>query len=113
MEAKKKEQHPFLTVKVITDETLSRHEGFDLATFDEKSSPLSDLPTFRVLGKETYSIFKSTIAQRFGYPVNRIRLWVVANRRNKTLRPDVRIPENEPSLSMLCVPTRTVSDDIL
>jgi ubiquitin carboxyl-terminal hydrolase 7 len=79
IEAKKKEregQHPFLTVKVITDETFARHEGFDLADFDEKELPLSDLPTFRVLKQETYSVFKSRVAQHFCYPESQMRLWV-------------------------------------
>ena len=102
MEAKKKEreeQHLFLTAKVITDETFSRHEGFDLAVFDERNWPLSELPTFRVLKQETYSVFKSRVAQHFGFPEGQIRLWVLVNRQNKTVRPDTYIPENEPSLS--------------
>jgi ubiquitin carboxyl-terminal hydrolase 7 len=105
MEAKKKEreeQHLFLTAKVITDDTFARHEGFDLAVFDERNWPLSDLPTFRVLKQETYSVFKSRVAQHFGYPETQIRLWVLVNRQNKTVRPDAHIPENEPSLSVLC-----------
>ncbi|KAF7338349.1 Ubiquitin carboxyl-terminal hydrolase 21 [Mycena venus] len=103
LEAKKREreeQHLFLTAKVITDETFSRHEGFDLATFDEKNWPPSDLPSFRVLKQETYSTFKSRVAQHFSYPENQIRLWVLVNRQNKTVRPDTPIPENEPTLTV-------------
>ncbi|TFK76518.1 cysteine proteinase [Pluteus cervinus] len=103
MEAKKREreeQHLFLTAKVITDDTFSRHEGFDLATFDEKNWPPSDLPTFRVLKTESYSTFKSRVAQHFKYPENQIRLWVLVNRQNKTVRPDTHIPENEPTLTV-------------
>ena len=105
MEAKRKqkeEPHLFLTVKVITDETFSRHEGFDLASVDGRNSPRSDLPTFCVLKRMTYSGFKSRVAKRFGYPETRFRLWVLVNRQNKTVRPDTHIPEYEPSLSMLC-----------
>lgn len=103
MEAKRKEreeQHLFLTAKVITDETFAHHEGFDLAGFDERNWPLSDLPTFRVLKQETYSVFKSRVAQHFNYPENQVRLWVLVNRQNKTVRPDTHIPENEPSLTV-------------
>ncbi|KAJ7156042.1 hypothetical protein C8R43DRAFT_421204 [Mycena crocata] len=103
LEAKKREreeQHLFLTAKVITDDTFSRHEGFDLATFDEKNWPPSDLPSFRVLKQETYSTFKSRVAQHFSYPENQIRLWVLVNRQNKTVRPDTHIPENEPTLTV-------------
>lgn len=85
--------------QVITDDTFARHEGFDLATFDEKNWPPSDLPSFRVLKQETYSVFKSRVAQHFNYPESQIRLWVLVNRQNKTVRPDTAIPENETTLS--------------
>ncbi|KAF9457164.1 hypothetical protein BDZ94DRAFT_1342402 [Collybia nuda] len=103
IEAKKREreeQHLFLTAKVITDETFARHEGFDLATFDEKNWPSSELPSFRVLKQETYTTFKSRVAQHFNYPESQIRLWVLVNRQNKTVRPDTHIPENEPTLTV-------------
>jgi ubiquitin carboxyl-terminal hydrolase 7 len=87
--------------QVITDDTFSHHEGFDMATFDEKNWPPSDLPTFRVLKSEPYSTFKSRVAQHFNYPESQIRLWVLVNRQNKTVRPDNPIPENEPTLSAL------------
>ncbi|ESK93065.1 ubiquitin carboxyl-terminal hydrolase 5 [Moniliophthora roreri MCA 2997] len=103
IEAKKKEreeQHLFLTAKVITDETFAQHEGFDLATFDEKNWPPSELPSFRVLKTETYSTFKNRVAQHFKIPDNQVRLWVLVNRQNKTVRPDTHIPENEPTLTV-------------
>lgn len=84
---------------MITDETFSNHEGFDMATFDEKNWPPSELPTFRVLKQETYATFKSRVAQHFHHPESHVRLWVLVNRQNKTVRPDTHIPENEPTLS--------------
>ncbi|KAJ7319380.1 hypothetical protein DFH08DRAFT_926647 [Mycena albidolilacea] len=93
----REEQHLFLIAKVITDETFARHQGFDLATFGETPS---DLPSFRVSREETYSTFKSRVAQHFSYPENQIRLWVVVNRQNKTVRPDTPVPENEPTLTV-------------
>lgn len=82
-----------------------------MATFDEKNWPQSDLPTFRVLKQELYSIFKSRVAQHFNLHENQVRLWVMVNRQNKTVRPDTHIPENEPSLSkcsyMMCLSLRT------
>jgi ubiquitin carboxyl-terminal hydrolase 7 len=88
-----------ILLKVITDDTFARHEGFDLATFDEKNWPPSDLPSFRVLKQETYSTFKTRVSKQFNHPENQIRLWVLVNRQNKTVRPDTHIPENEPTLS--------------
>lgn len=102
LEAKKREreeQHLYLTAKVITDQTFSEHEGFDLASFDERNWPATELPSFRVLKNEPYSTFKARVAQHFNYPESQIRLWVLVNRQNKTVRPDTHIPENEASLS--------------
>lgn len=87
------------TPQVITDDTFSRHEGFDLATFEDKNWPPSELPSFRVLKQEPYSVFKSRVALHFNLPEAQIRLWVLVNRQNKTVRPDTHIPENEPTLS--------------
>ncbi|KAI0029861.1 cysteine proteinase [Vararia minispora EC-137] len=103
MEAKRREreeQHLFLTAKVITDESFAAHEGFDLASFDDKNWPPSELHTFRVLKTETYSTFKARVANFFKYQENQIRLWVLVNRQNKTVRPDTHIPENEPTLTV-------------
>jgi len=91
--------------QVITDETFGHHEGFDLAAFDEKNWPPSELPSFRVLKQEPYTTFKRRVAQHFNYAENQIRLWVLVNRQNKTIRPDTPIPENEATLSewpLLC-----------
>ena len=100
MEAKERDGGDlFLTAKIVTDDTFSRHETFDLAVFDNGNQPPSDLPTFCVSKQETYSVFKSRVAQRFNFPETQIRLWVLVPRQNKTMRPDLCVPENEPSLS--------------
>ncbi|KAI6039589.1 ICP0-binding domain of ubiquitin-specific protease 7-domain-containing protein [Pisolithus marmoratus] len=96
----REEQHLFLTARVITDDTFARHEGFDLVTFDEKNSPQSVLPTFRILKQETYSTFKSRVAAHFGIPDNKVRLWVLVSRQNKTVRPHMHIPEDKASLTV-------------
>lgn len=101
-EAKKREreeQHLYLTARIITDKTFAAHQGFDLATFDDKNAPLTqDLPSFRVLKADTYATFKSIVAQALHYPESSIRLWVLVNRQNKTIRPDTHIPEDEATL---------------
>ena len=83
----------------MTEETFSRHEGFDLANFDERGWPASELPSFRVLKEESYSTFKSRVAHRFRVREDKIRLWVLVNRQNKTVRVEKPIPETEPTLS--------------
>ena len=107
IDAKKKQKEQpnlFLTAKVVTDETFSRHEGFDLASFDERNSPLSDVPGFCVPNQMTYGAFKSRVATRFSYPENRIRFWVMDNRQNGTVRPGTRIIESQLSSSTSCRP---------
>ncbi|EJD52931.1 cysteine proteinase [Auricularia subglabra TFB-10046 SS5] len=101
----KEEQHLFLTAKIITDDSFAQHQGFDLASFDEKHWPPSELPAFRVLKTEPYFTFKRRVAQHFSIPEQQMRLWVLVNRQNKTIRPDVPIPENESTLTVDSVRT--------
>jgi ubiquitin carboxyl-terminal hydrolase 7 len=86
--------------QLITEKTFHQHQGFDLATFEDKNWQPSDLPTFRVLKQEPYMKFKARVAQSVDLPADRIRLWVLVGRQNKTVRPDVPIPDNDPSLSV-------------
>lgn len=97
------EKCPFLTARVVTDDTFARHEGFDLATLGEKKWPQSDLPTFCVPKQETYGTFKSRVAVHFKLPNNIVRLWVLVRRVNETVRLDTPIPENDPSLTVEAV----------
>ncbi|KDR67782.1 hypothetical protein GALMADRAFT_231689 [Galerina marginata CBS 339.88] len=96
LEAKKVERenaHLYLTVKVVTSETFALHEGFDLANFEDKRLPLSDLATFQVLKEETLANFKVRLARHFDYPPSQCRLWVMVNRQNTTVRVDTRLEE--------------------
>lgn len=98
LEAKRREkdeQHLYLTAKVISDEIFSRHQGFDLAAFDDKNLPATELPTFRVLKTESFLTFKQRIAAFFKISERDFRLWVLVNRQNKTVRPDVPIHDND------------------
>jgi ubiquitin carboxyl-terminal hydrolase 7 len=106
MEARRREkdeQHLYLTAKIITDDSFARHSGFDLASFDEKNLPATDLAAFRVLKTETFAVFKSRIAAFHKINERDFRLWVLVNRQNKTVRPDVPILEenNNQSMSLL------------
>ncbi|PWN37589.1 putative ubiquitin-specific processing protease 21 [Meira miltonrushii] len=112
MEARKREreeQHLYLTVKVINEDTFKLHQGFDLATFEERNLPASDLPSFRVLKNEPFLLFKSKLAQQFGLDEAAMRLWVLVNRQNKTVRPDTVVPENDPNLTLETVRDRMAS----
>lgn len=99
----KEEQHLYLTAKIITDQTFQKHQGFDLASFDDKNVPQSELPIFRVLKNETYKTFKGRVAAHFKYPEACFRLWVLVNRQNKTVRPDIPIEDMDSTQTMEAV----------
>lgn len=105
----REEQHLYLTTKIITEETFRQHQGFDLATFEERNLPASDLPSYRVLKNEPYVTFKQRLAQEYGLAPDSFRLWVLVNRQNKTVRPDTVVPENDPNLTLENVRDRMAS----
>ncbi|KAF7333378.1 Kinase-like protein [Mycena venus] len=94
------DENSFLTVKIITDETFSVHEGFDLATLNNRSCPPSELLTLQVPKQETYRAFKIRVAEYFNSFADQIRLWVVVNRLNRTPRPKICIRESEPNQTL-------------
>ena len=86
--------------QVITDESFSRHQGFDLATFRNTLGwPQSDLPTFQVPKTETYDAFKSRVSERFNLRKESFRFWALINRENKTIRVDCSALEVKPRAS--------------
>ncbi|ORY78391.1 putative ubiquitin carboxyl-terminal hydrolase 5 [Leucosporidium creatinivorum] len=103
------EQHLYLTVKVITDETFQRHQGFDLATFDDRTVPATDLPSYRVLKSQTFVDFRAQIARQYNYAPEDIRLWVLVNRQNKTVRPDAPVTDTDPTMTMETVRDKMAS----
>ncbi|CAD6985631.1 unnamed protein product [Tilletia controversa] len=105
----KEEQHLFLTAKVITEDTFRKHQGFDLATFEDRTLPPTELPSFRVHKADTFLSFKHMLSQQFNLPEDQMRLWVLVNRQNKTVRPDTVIPENDPNLTLEVVRDRMAS----
>ena len=114
MEARRREkdeQHLYLTAKIITDDSFARHSGFDLASFDDKNLPATDLATFRVLKQETYATFKQRIAAFHKIDPNSFRLWVLVNRQNKTIRPDVPISEDNANQSKYTLLLANVTDE--
>jgi len=105
-EAKRKEreeQHLYLTAKVITDDAFRKHQGFDLASFDDRSptavSSGSQVASFRVAKNQPYVEFKAQLCDQWKLNQEDVRLWVLVNRQNKTVRPDAVVPEEDPTLS--------------
>jgi hypothetical protein len=71
-EARRKEteeMHLYMTVRVLTDEDISKHDGFDLFNFEDRPppanapvTPASGGPvTFKVKKQDTFATFKVVI----------------------------------------------------
>ncbi|KAL8284094.1 hypothetical protein RQP46_004843 [Phenoliferia psychrophenolica] len=103
------EQHLYLTTKVITNETFTSHQGFDLATFDDRAASQPDLPSYRVLKSQTFLDFRAEIAEKYKYAPQDVRLWVLVNRQNKTVRPDAPVTDQDPTLTMEAVRDKMAS----
>lgn len=77
--------------RVISNQQFKVHQGFDLASWELKDAQLG-LPNtpkaHRVLKTSTIESFVKTIAAEIGEPPEHVRLWVMVNRQNKTIRPD-------------------------
>lgn len=86
-------------MQLITDHTFTKHQGFDLATFDDRTVPATELPSYRALKAQTFLDFRTQIAHEYNYAPEDIRLWVLVNRQNKTVRPDAPVSDQDPTLS--------------
>lgn len=101
-EARKKErdeQHLYLGVKAITEETYKHHGGTDMTTFDAFAEQDPAAPRYyRILRTATMAEVVSIISEDIGQDPKRVRLWVMVNRQNKTIRPDQPVMDLRPSV---------------
>ena len=94
----REEQHLYLHVGVVTDENFKAHQGFDLANWENDPALASAPKSYRYLRASTISDFSKTLAEERKVPPEHVRLWVMVNRQNKTVRPDQ--PLLEPSMTI-------------
>ncbi|KAJ3194436.1 hypothetical protein HK101_002705 [Irineochytrium annulatum] len=114
-EQKKKErdeQHLFLNVKVLADEQIRDHPGFDLCNFDDKAYPITPVQAFKVKKEETLSSFRQMLSEKWSVPAERIRLWSMVGRQNKTVRPDAPMTDAELEKTMENIRDRFVKTAI-
>ena len=62
-----------------------------------------------MLKSDLYLNFKARLAQQYNLSEDQMRLWVLVNRQNKTVRPDTVIPETDPNLTLETVRDRMAS----
>ena len=83
---------------MVTDDNFKAHQGFDLANWDNDPAMTSAPKSHRYLRASTIGEFAKTLAEEKKLPPEHVRLWVMVNRQNKTVRPDQ--PLLEPSMSI-------------
>lgn len=91
-EARRKEQreaHLYMTAKVVTNQTFQSYGGTDLCKFDGTADSDEEPPLhYRLLRTMVIEDFVKLIAADLEQDPRRIRLWLMVNRQNKTVRPD-------------------------
>jgi ubiquitin carboxyl-terminal hydrolase 7 len=90
----REEQHLYLGVRVITEDTFQAHGGTDLTVFEYSWNENSAAArTYRLLRKSTVKELTETVGEDIGVDPRRIRFWCMVNRQNKTVRPDTPISD--------------------
>ncbi len=90
----KAEQHLYLGVRIITDDTFRAYGGTDLTTYDNSQVNQPYAPRFyRLLRRSTVKELLDQIGDEAKIDPRKIRLWSMVNRQNKTTRPDVPVPD--------------------
>ncbi|KAI8808839.1 hypothetical protein BJ742DRAFT_806590 [Cladochytrium replicatum] len=97
----REEQHLFLQVRVLNDDDIRKHEGFDLCNFDDKMYPTTPVTTIKVKKEDSLASFKQTVSEKFNIPLDQFRLWNMVGRQNKTVRPDLPLPDAEVKMDVL------------
>ena len=72
----------------MTEDNFKAHQGFDLADWDPDEATDCIPKVHRVLRTSTIADFARTLAESQRLPPEQVRLWVMVNRQNKTIRPD-------------------------
>jgi ubiquitin carboxyl-terminal hydrolase 7 len=89
-----------MTAKVVTDETFKKYGGTDMCSFDvtaDTESPATP-KVYRIRRAMTMDEFVTQIAGDIGQDPKRVRLWLMVNRQNKTIRPDQPIMDLRPTV---------------
>jgi ubiquitin carboxyl-terminal hydrolase 7 len=78
-----------MAVRVITETSFKAHREIDLTTFegDPESNPAA-AKCYRLLRSTTVQELINKIAADTEQEAYKVRLWVMVNRQNKTVRPD-------------------------
>ncbi|ORX89747.1 ubiquitin carboxyl-terminal hydrolase 5 [Basidiobolus meristosporus CBS 931.73] len=90
----KEEMHLYLNVKILTDQSIRHHQGFDLANFDgQQADP--EFVNFKLRKDMTFGALKAMLVKQHNVQPEQMRLWAMVSRQNKTIRPDTPISDSD------------------
>lgn len=85
----REEQHLYMGVKAILPSTFKEHGGTDLGNFEANAELDPSAPKYyKTLRSSTLQELVNRIAEDIQEDPKRLRLWLMVNRQNKTIRPD-------------------------
>lgn len=101
-EARRREQreaHLYMVAKVITNDTFRHYGGTDMAKFEGTDEEDPSAPkSYRVRRNLVIGDFVKQVAEDIGQDASKMRLWIMVNRQNKTIRPDQPIMDVSPTM---------------
>lgn len=89
------EQHNFLDISLVSDESFRNHHGFDLTSFLLTPNDPAAPKTYSVPRVTRVCDFIRQIAEEKGLEPEQIRFWTMVNRQNRTIRPDQTLVGSE------------------
>ncbi|KMU74630.1 ubiquitin carboxyl-terminal hydrolase 21, variant [Coccidioides immitis RMSCC 3703] len=94
----REEQHLYMNVSLISDESFKHHHSFDLTSPDLDPNDPAAPKAYRILRATKVGEFAKQVAEEREVAPEQVRLWVMVNRQNKTTRPDQRLRDMEMSM---------------
>ncbi|SPN97218.1 probable ubiquitin-specific processing protease 21 [Cephalotrichum gorgonifer] len=96
------EAHLFMNVKVVNPETFKNYGATDLASFDADAKADEGASwNYRVKRAMLLKEFLEMVGKGLGEDPKKLRAWIMVNRQNKTVRPDVPVTNLEASMETL------------
>ena len=98
----RQEAHLFMNVKVVNTETFKNYGGTDLAELAPDAKAADGAPwNYRVKRTMQLKEFLEVVGKDMGEDARKLRAWIMVNRQNKTVRPDMPVPNLDSSMEAL------------
>lgn len=100
-------QRLYVELSLISDETFQHHHGLDLSTTISSPTDLASPKVYNILGAATLAEFTLKIASEKKIKSSRIRFWLMANRQNKTVRPEYPLEDHTQTFNQIVTKQRS------